>query len=130
MFTSIKTSQENKLIVSELSKKLNFGSENVIARIAFSYSLASNIKFELTDILDSKGKEYSKNVLFGNHSTFYIAMICMHYKLYKTDKDIPRYIKLHLDHGLKMINIELKNNPNLSSFDFLMDKIENGLLSF
>jgi len=39
MFTTIKTSLENKLRVTELTRKLNLGPENVVARLAFSYSL-------------------------------------------------------------------------------------------
>ena len=128
MFTAIRTSQENKILVPELTRKLNFGPENVLARIAFSYSLATKIKFKLTDIKDAKGKEYSKNVLFGNNSIFYIALVCIHYGIYKTDKDIPKYIKMHIDHGLEMINMELKKNSNLTGFDFLINKIDSGLL--
>jgi DNA sulfur modification protein DndE len=50
-------------------------------------------------------------------------MICTHYNLYRTDKDIPKYIKLHLDHGLKILNSELEDRPNLDGFDFLVEKI-------
>ena len=127
MFTHIKTTGENKAIVTDLTRKLNFGPENVIARIALSYSLSKGKKLNLADIKDSKGKEYSKNVLFGNNLPFYVSLICVHYNLYKSDKDIPRYIKLHIDNGLELINQEIQNNPNLAGFDFLVDKIENGL---
>lgn len=126
-FTHIKTSAENKAIVTDLTRKLNLGPENVIARLAFSYSLSKSKKFQLKDIKDSKGKEYSKNVLFGNNAPFYIGMICSHYNLYKSDKDVPRYIKMHIDHGLELLNNEMKQNPNLSGFDFLVGKIESGL---
>lgn len=127
MFTSIRTSLENKAIVTDLTRKLSLGPENVIARIAFSYSLATKKRFSLEDVQDSKGKEYSKNVLFGSNLSFYTSLICIHYKLYKSDKDIPKYIKIHIDHGLQLINKELKQNPNLTGFDFLVDKIDSGL---
>jgi len=127
MFTAIRTSYENKSVVSDLTKKLSLGPENVIARLAFAYSLSTNRMFKLTDIHDSKGKEYNKNVLFGNNISFYISMICIRYNLYKTDKDIPKYIKIHIDHGLELISKVLKDNPNISGFDFLVDKIEDGL---
>ena len=39
MFTSIRTSASNKIVVTDLTRKLNLGPENVIARIAFAYSL-------------------------------------------------------------------------------------------
>lgn len=127
MFTQIKTSKANKLRVTELSHKLNMGAENIIARIALTYSLSKDRKFSILDIKDSQGKEYSKNVLFGNNYPFYQALICTHYNIYKTDKDIPKYFKLHIDDGLELIDAEFKNNPNLIGFDYLLDKIDQGL---
>ena len=62
MFTSIKTSKINKDIVTDLSRKFNLGAENIIARIALTYSLSKARKLSLSDIADSQGKEYSKNV--------------------------------------------------------------------
>lgn len=90
MFTSIKTSRANKDIVTDLSRKFNLGAENIIARIALTYSLSKDRLLSLTDIADSQGKEYSKNVLFGNNLPYYIGLICVKYGLYKTDKDIPK----------------------------------------
>lgn len=84
----------------------------------------------LAEISDSQGKEYSRNVLFGSNYPFYIALIAAHYKIYKTDKDIPKYIKMHLDDGLQLMNSELKDNPNLNGFDYLIDKIEQGLNAY
>lgn len=127
MFTQIKTSKANKIIVTDLSRRFNLGAENVIARIAFAYSLSLGRKLKLSDIADSQGKEYSKNVLFGNNYPFYIALLCTHYGIYKTDKDIPKYIKLHLDDGLQLLNNELNDNPNLNGMDYLIDKIDAGL---
>lgn len=127
MFTSIKTSKANKLIVTDLSRKFNLGAENIIARIALTYSLSQDRLLSLAEIADSQGKEYSKNVLFGSNIPYYIGLICVKYRLYKTDKDIPKYIKLHIDDGLQLMNEELRNNPNLNGYDYLIDKIENGL---
>jgi len=127
MFTSIKTSFENKAVVTDLTRKLALGPENVIARLAFSVSLSTNKMFAINEIKDSRGKEYSKTVLFGSNNDYYISMICVHYQVYKTDKDIPKYIKMHLDHGLELINNDLKDSPNLSGFDYLVDKIDTGL---
>ena len=127
MFTSIKTSRANKDIVTDLSRKFNLGAENIIARIALTYSLSKDRLLSLTDIADSQGKEYSKNVLFGNNLPYYIGLICVKYGLYKTDKDIPKYIKLHIDDGLQLMNKELQDNPNLNGYDYLIDKITNVL---
>ena len=127
MFTSIKTSRANKYIVTDLSRKFNLGAENIIARIALTYSLSKDRILSLTDISDSQGKEYSKNVLFGSNLPYYVGLICVKYGLYKTDKDIPKYIKMHIDDGLQLMNNELRDNPNLNGYDYLIDKIETGL---
>ncbi len=127
MFTHIKTSRENRELVSTLTRKLNLGTENIIARIAFTYSLSKNNILDLTDIQNSQGKEYSKAVLFGDNLPYYVSLVCVHYNIYKTDKDIPKYIKMHIDDGLELINNELKENPNLDGFEYIIDKIESGL---
>ena len=127
MFTHIKTSKENREIVSSLTRKLNLGTENIIARIAFTYSLSKDKMLDLSDVQNSQGKEYSKAVLFGDNLPYYISLICVHYNIYKTDKDIPKYIKMHIDNGLNLINNELQDNPNLDGFEYVIDKIENGL---
>lgn len=127
MFSQIKTNSKNKENVVELTRKFNLGAENIIARIAIAYSLQSGVKFSPLDIKDSGGKEYSKNVLFGNYYSIYIAMICTHYQISDNDKDIPRYLKLHLDDGLERIARDVKDNPNLVGYDYLFDKIHKGL---
>ena len=123
MFSQIRTSKENKAVVSKLTRRLNLGAENVIARIAFSYSLSKDKKMDLSQIANSSGKEYSKAVLFGDNIDVYIGMISTHYNLYKTDKDLPKYIKMHIDDGLNLINKELEDNPNIDGFDYLVGKI-------
>jgi len=127
MFKSIKTSAANKEIVTDLTRKLGLGPENVIARMAFSYSLASDVKLSLSDIQDAKGKEYSATVLFGQNAPYYIALICTHYQIYKTDKDIAKYVKLHIDHGLQLLNKEFISNPNVTGFEFVVNKVDAGL---
>ncbi len=129
MLNSIKTSKENKIVVTELSRKFNLGAENIIARIALTYSLSQDRLLSLADIADSQGKEYSKNVLFGNNMPYYVGLICVKYGLYKSDKDIPKYVKLHIDDGLQLMNKELRENPNLNGYDYLIDKITHGLES-
>lgn len=127
IFTQIRTSSRNREIVIELTRKFNLGAENVIARIAIGYSLQSGIKFESTDVKDSGGKEYSKSVLFGNYYPIYLAMICTYYQINENDKDLSRYFKMHLDHGLQLIYDDIMDNPNLVGYDYLFDKIHNGL---
>jgi len=130
MFTHIKTCKENRRLVTELSRKFNLGAENIIARVALTYSLSKGKRFSLLEVKDSQGKEYSKNVLFGTNYPFFQALICTYYNLYKTDKDIPKYFKIHIDDGLELIYHELRDNPNLNGFDYIIDKIDNGLKEF
>ena len=128
MFKQIKTSKENREIVAQLTRKLNLGTENIIARIALTHSLSKDIKMDLNKIKDSSGKEYSKSVLLGDNEDIYIALICTHYGIYKSDKNISKYIKMHIDDGLELIQNELTENPKLDGFDFLIEKINCGLV--
>ena len=127
MIGQIKTSTENKERVTRLTRKFGLGAENIIARIAIAYSLKQGNHFDPTKVKDSGGKEYSRNVLFGNLFPLYLSMICEHYQIKSTDKDLPRYFKLHLDDGLELIDKDVKDNPNLVGFDYLFDKIHEGL---
>jgi DNA sulfur modification protein DndE len=127
MFTQIKTSKENKEVVSLLTRKLGLGTENIIARIAYTYSLSKGTKLDLNNIENSMGKEYNKSVLFGEYADIYVAMVCTHYNLYKTDKDISKYIKMHVDEGLQLLNVEVNDRSNIDGFDFLSEKINIGL---
>ena len=115
MIGQIKTSTENKERVTRLTRKFGLGAENIIARIAIAYSLKQGGHFDPTKVKDSGGKEYSRNVLFGNLFPLYLSMICEHYQIKSTDKDLPRYFKLHLDDGLELIDKDVKDNPNLDS---------------
>lgn len=130
MFTQIKTSKENKEVVALLTRKLGLGTENVVARIAYSYSLSQDRKLDLNKIKDAGGKEYSKSVLFGEYYDIYLGLLCVHYDLYKTDKDIARYIKMHVDDGLQLLNDEVNNRSNVDGFDFLTEKIQLGISDF
>ncbi|MDN5554507.1 DndE family protein [Prevotella sp.] len=125
--SQIKTSAKNKELVTRLTYKFSLGAENVIARVAIAYSLKSGVKFAPTDIEDAGGKEYTKNVLFGNLFPIYMSMMCAHYNIKDSDKDLPRYFKMHLDNGLERIDKDVKDNPNLVGFDYLFDRIHEGL---
>ena len=126
MFTHIRTSKENKEIVSQLSRKLNLGTENIIARIALMYSLSKDKKLDIKDLQNSTGKEYSKAVLFGNYLDYYVGLVAVHYDLHITDKDLPKYVKMHIDDGLALLNKEVSQRSNIDGFDFLVEKIELG----
>lgn len=127
MFSIIKTSKVNRQLVTQLTNKLNLGTENVIARLAFSYSLAKEKRLSLVDIEDSGGKEYSTKVLFGSYTDIYISLVCVHYELKKEDKDIGRYIKMHIDDGIRLIDEEVAGKNTITGNDFLINEIEKGL---
>jgi DNA sulfur modification protein DndE len=123
MFTHIRTSKDNKEVVSKLTRKLNLGAENVIARIALAYSLKSNNKLDVKNLQDSGGKEYSRKVLFGDYDKYYMALVAQHYQLHITNQDLGKYVKLHLDEGLNLLNEEVSLNSNIDGFNFLVEKI-------
>ena len=127
MFTHIKTSKENKERVGVLTRRLNLGAENVIARIALTYSLSQNRKMNLEKIQNASGKEYSRTVLFGDFLAYYMGMVALNYNLHISDKDLPKYAKMHIDDGLELLDLELKDRSNVDGFDFLVEKIELSL---
>lgn len=124
MFASIKTSKANKDVVTRLTNKLNLGTENLIARIALTHSISMERIMDLSKIQDSGGKEYSYKVLFGDNSEYYIALICVHYNLYKSDKDIAKYVKMHIDDGLQSLDNEFVSTLGIDS---LINSIDKGL---
>lgn len=124
MFSHIKTSKENKEIVTKLTNKLNLGAENTIARIALTYSLAKGDKLVLAEMQDSGGKSYSKAVLFGEYLEYYVGLTAVHYKLHTSNSDLPKYIKMHIDDGLELLKAELESR-NIDGFDFLTEKVKN-----
>ncbi len=127
MLKSIKTSESNRTVVAELTNKLNMGPENIIARIALAYSIAQSRRLDISQMADSKGKEYSSKVLFGEYEGFYTAIVCQHYGINSVNIDIPKYIKMHIDDGLELIQRIVQDNPNLSIFEFALDLVDIGL---
>jgi len=127
MFTHIRTSKENRDVVAQLTRKLNLGTENIISRIALTYSLSQDKKLKIKDIQNSSGKEYSRSVLFGDYLDYYLGMVALHYDIHISDKDLGKYVKLHIDDGLQLLNNEINSNSNIDGFDFLARKIETSL---
>jgi len=66
-------------------------------------------------------------VLFGGNDFLYTALMCTYYGISESDKDLARYFKMHMDDGLERIANDVKNNPNLIGFDYLFDRINDGL---
>ncbi|MDR2835467.1 MAG: DndE family protein [Bacteroidales bacterium] len=130
MQINIKTSENSQEIIRRLTPKLgDRTSENVIARIALAYSLQKGKIFTIDDFnsYDSKGKEYKELTLFdAKYRDFYVALICQHYGIYKTDESIPKYVKLHIDYGLELLDNIFDTNE-YTFFDFLNEYIEKGI---
>jgi DNA sulfur modification protein DndE len=129
MLINIRTSEANKQIVQELSRKVFPGaSENYISRVAMSYSLSRGAKLSIEkDLQDAKGKEYKDDILFGNYRTYYIAMICQHYGIYRTDANMGKYVKMHVDHGLGLMKKIFEDGKNYTGLDFLIEQVEQGI---
>ena len=77
MSKSFRTSKSNKVIVGELTRLLSLGFENHIARIAIIYSIKKWEKSVDIILRDSKGKEYSSQILFGEYDDVY--KVCLLY---------------------------------------------------
>ncbi len=130
MQINIRTSEANQEVVRKLTTKVLGGAkENIIARIALGYSLQSGKMFTNAEynLYDSKGKEYKDHILFdAKYRDFYIALICQHYGVYKTNENIPKYIKLHIDHGLELMDNLFGSSNNYTFFDFLIEHLDKG----
>ena len=125
-YTHIRTCRDNREIVAKLTNRLGLGAENMISRIALTYSIAREKKLEIKDIKDSQGKEYARKVLLGNKPEFYEALVAQHYQIHRSDQDLPKYVKLHIDDGLEILNEEFEKGNFLDQFDFILELIEEG----
>ena len=48
---------------------------------------------------------------------------CQHYEIYKTDDNIPKYVKLHIDNGLELLD-KIFDTSEYTFFDFLCSLAE------
>jgi len=131
MQINLKTTVENQEVVKDLTRKLPAGTkENVVARMAIGHSLASGAKFLTSDMKDSKGKEYKDHILFEEkYRDFYISLISQHYGIYRTNEEIPKLFKMHLDHGLEEISKLFELNANYTMTEYLLEFIGKGIES-
>ncbi|MDN5554510.1 DndE family protein [Prevotella sp.] len=131
MQINIKTSVKNQKVITDLTKKLPGDTkENVIARIALGYSLAQGRKFtrDEYELYDSQGKEYKDQILFdADYKEYYIALICQAYQINKANEDLAKLIKLHIDHGLILINKYFDEHEDSTIFDLLMIELNRGV---
>ncbi|MCY4418641.1 MAG: DndE family protein [Cytophagales bacterium] len=118
----IRTSKENKSRVASLTHRLKFRAENIVARISLAYSLEQGVKLKLSELQDSGGKEYSPIVLFSDHEPYYIGWVCCLYQIHSKDERIPKYLKLHLDDGIILIEEALNANSDEDPIRVLMEQ--------
>jgi DNA sulfur modification protein DndE len=127
MIINVKTSEQSHQLIREYSSKLKLPSENIIARLALGYSLSRGRILSISDIRDSKGKEYKEETFFGKHKNEFVALISQLYNIHRSDIAIPKYVKLHLDDGLELMDKFFISNPNHSIYDFLIESIDRGV---
>jgi len=133
----IKTAERNKQVVYNLTKhRFGFKDEKVIAQIAIAYSIQLNKFFsqeELDAPADNKGKEYPDTLLGEFNRTtndsIYRVILNQHYSRKLDEDEFTKLIKLHMDHGLDVLNREiLENNQGRNAhIDLLLSIINNGL---
>ena len=131
MIINIRTSKKNQEVVTFLTQKLPGNQkENIIPRIALGYSLSLGKRFTQAEfnIYDSQGKEYKDSILFDvANKDYYIALICQAYGINKNNDLIPKYVKLHVDHGLAQIYYLFENRHQYTFFDFLVENLSKGI---
>ncbi len=126
-FTHIRTSEKNHPRVVELTRKFGFGAENVAARVALATSLASGKRMDLSKLQNSAGKQYRTTVLFGKHMETYVSMVAVKYGLHRTNKDVPKLIKMHIDDGIEQWHALQLEKPGNDLAELLLTTIEGGL---
>ena len=129
MTINVKTSEISKDLIRDYSTKLKLPAENTIARIALGFSISKNRQLDLKKIKDSKGKEFKEETFFGKHKTQFVALICQLYSINRTDINIPKYIKMHIDDGLELMDRFFQSNINHTIYDFLIENIDRGIES-
>jgi DNA sulfur modification protein DndE len=134
----IKISKENDDILYKIKTLYNFKNDGIVPRIAFSYSIMSGKTFDINvdTTPSSDGKEFRDDrALFGtivNDSSnliIYKASLDQHYSKNTFDDEFSKLFKLHLNHGLNLINDKI-NKCNISNgehINFILGLVKKGL---
>jgi DNA sulfur modification protein DndE len=134
----IKISKENEDVLDKLKALFRFKHDGIIPRIAFGYSLQQSKFFNLDEdkIPPSDGKEFRDDKgLFGtiiegeSNYPIFKAVLNQHYNKTLYEDDFAKLFKLHLNHGLFLINEELSDCDLTKGghIDFLMKIVKKGL---
>ena len=110
----IRISKRNSEVIDHLTSLYNFKFDGIIARIAFTYSLQLNKRFEVAEdvSIGSDGKDWrDERALFGvsaDEKSYYVnykAMLDQHYNKNLTEDEFVKLFKRHLDFGLEKIRV-------------------------
>lgn len=131
----IKTSLANKDIVPILKNKFGFKEYMNVAQIAIAHSLQLSKKFSAEDYgsKDSKGHEFPDSFLGEQNNKsnngIYRAVFNQHYERRLSEDDFSKLLKLHLDHGLEVLNREilLTDNRRHGHIDYLLHTINKSV---
>lgn len=133
----IKISKKNEEQSQFLTRLYNFPNDNICIRIAFSISLQSSKRFDLSkdSILSADGKDFTNtsNLYGGNPSNsnfiIYRTILDQYYKTNLSDEEFGKLFKLHVDHGLNkwISEIEEKNFSTEFHITYLMKVVKNGI---
>ena len=134
----IRISKRNSEVIDHLTALYNFKFDGIIARIAFTYSLQLNKKFDLNEesSLSSDGKDWRDDrALFGvssgekSNAVIYKAILDQHYNKILSEDEFIKLFKRHLDFGLEKIQTDLEDKNITSGYhiSYLMKIVKNGL---
>lgn len=134
----IKISKSTSESIDRLTSLYNFKFDSIIARIAFTYSLQLNRRFDVNEErhLTSEGKDWrDERALFGistddkSYFVIYKAILDQTYSKSLTEDEFIRLFKLHLNFGLEKIEADLEDKNIASGYhvSYLMKLVKNGL---
>jgi len=134
----IRISKQNDEIIEKLKSLYKFNAEGIIPRIAFSYSIQRNKKFNLEkDIVPSAdGRDFRDDRgLFGtivegrSNYPIFKAILDNYYEKSLYEDEFSKLFRMHLDYGLNKIDRELEslNITSGNHINYLMKLVKNGL---
>ncbi|WP_312171832.1 DndE family protein [Chryseobacterium sp.] len=134
----ITLSKENDEVLYNLKSLYGFRNEGIAPRIAFALSLQTGKYFDLENenIPKSDGKEFRDDkALFGtlineaSNVVIYKSILDQHYNKTTFEDEFVKLFKLHLNHGLKIWNENVKNGDITKGnhIDVLLKQIKKGL---
>jgi DNA sulfur modification protein DndE len=134
----IRISKRNSEVIDHLTTLYSFKFDGIVARVAFSYSLQLNKKFDVSEEIQipSDGKDWrDERALFGisidekSYYAIYKSILDQHYNKNLTEDDFIKLFKCHLDFGLEKMQSDLDEKSIASGYhiSYLMKIVKNGL---